>query len=129
MPGWRYLMMRRLVTVSLVATFALIRGLQSLPPGSAQDLPMRQRQTWNGDSGPPAQGWYPGVEQEEIRRNQAVLERWQQAERESAATRVTPQNVLRSMETQIQQAELAGNYAAAAHGYARLAETISAPGV
>src|SRR5262249_36813636 len=99
--------MRRLVIAGVVALPTLVLGLQSLVPVCAQDIQMRPRSVWTGGSGPARETWGPGAAAEAERRNQAALQSWQRAEAASAATRVTPQNVLKSMKSQIEQEEFA----------------------
>lgn len=95
----------------------------------ADELKMRSRSSWSGDSSPPRQTWQPGMEKSETKFQQQLLNRWQRAEQRSAATRVTPENYLKTLQSQIKQAQLSGDLGALASGYARLAESLRSGGL
>lgn len=96
----------------------------------AQDLPIRQTQTWNGTvAGQPRRGWSPGIEQEEMQRQQQVFQTWQDAERKSSETRVTPESVLRNLQAKIQQCHSSGDYSGEAAAWSQLAQTLQYGGL
>jgi len=109
--------------------FSIAITSMTILPSLAQDLQMRQRSVWDGtDTGPPAQRWTPGIEQQEYRRQQQILQGWQDAERRSYQTRVTPEHWLGNLQSKIQQAHAAGDYAGEAAAWSNLGDTIQAPG-
>ncbi len=104
--------------------------LLPMTASQAQDLPTRPRSGWDGsNSGPPRRGWSPATEQQEMQRHQQVLQSWQDAEKKSYETRVTPQSVLHNLQAKIQQCHSTGDYPAEAAAWSQLAQTLQYGGL
>lgn len=118
-------------TVLLALTFILVDCEWLLCNSChADELKLRSRSSWSGGGSiPPRQTWQPGMEKNETKFQQQVLNRWQRAEQQSAATRVTPENYLNTLQNQIQQAQVSGDLSALASAYARLAEVLRSGGL
>jgi tetratricopeptide (TPR) repeat protein len=121
--------MQRLMVGLVVALLVVECGWQLSHSCLADELRIRSRSSWSGDSGAPRQTWQPGMEQKETQFQQRLLDRWQRAEQQSASTRVTPENYLRSLQNQIQQAQRSNDFGAIAAGYARLADGLRSGGL
>lgn len=109
----------------VLCLFVLASTFSGMGQANAQELRMRQRSGWDGsNSGRPSQPWVPGIEQQERKQQEDVLRGWQEAERQSAQTRMTPENVLRQMQAKIQRAHSLGDYGTEAAAWENLGQTL-----